>query len=340
MKKYILFTFLVIAPGLMAQVRKIQTEKNDTKGPEEFSVRAQSFYGKQGDIPDQTSWSKVIYRELDLTEATNASLYYPEYPVEGEKNLFRVLIELLAQNSIQAYEYLDGREIFTDRYVLNIKDLMDKFHIPYQEQGSKSGRGKSQFLVDENDIPCNEILSYYIKERWIFDQRGSTFFSQIEAICPVLHRSGDFGGETVRYPMFWIPYEKLRPYLTRHTIMSDGMNNTRRYTFDDYFVLRQYKGEIYKTLNVQNQSLMQQYPHPDSLKVARERIETGLERFEKALWVPAPDEVPQASGKEKKPESGESSVDKSVQPERVIRTTRRTNPRATDTPVRSVRKTR
>ena len=188
------------------------------------------------------------------------------------------------------------------------------------------------------------------------------FFSQIEAICPILHRTGDFGGDVTKYPMFWLPYESVRPYLSQHQIMSEGMNNTLRYTFDDFFTLRQYKGDIYKTLNLRNQSLMQQYPNADSLKMAREQIEKDLQSFEKALWVSAPVEAEAApkakaaknevivaiEGTELSQEQAVQKEEKSVRP-----ASTRSNPRAKSSssssksskssgsaPVRSVRRTR
>ncbi|MEG1587246.1 MAG: gliding motility protein GldN [Bacteroidales bacterium] len=358
-KTIISVALLLLASVAPAQVRRIQETKSQTQS-HDMSVRAKSFIESSKQEASNAQWSRVIYRELDLKKGSNASLYFPEEPMEGQTNLFRLVINLMAEGKLQGYEYLDGREIFTEKYELNVKDLFDKFHILYEE---KAGRGKTaaQYLVDESDIPCNEVLSYYIKEKWVFDQRGSMFFSTIEAICPILHRPGDFGGEVTRYPMFWLPYEKVRPYLTQHQVMSEGLNNTPRYTFDDFFVMRQYDGTIYKTLNLRNQSLMQMYPNPDSLKIAQDKIERDLEAFRESLWVPTPEELAAKAAKEtdvKDPKeakavavSGEETV-----VEKPVRSSVRSNPRAksksessstrsssrseNSAPVRSVRRTR
>lgn len=287
-KKIVTLLLLCVTPIVSAQVKKVQNDKNNDRQNSDMSVRARSFYESTAMNAGNAPWSRVIYRELDLHNGPNASLYFPEEPMEGQTNLFRLMVNLMADNKLKAYEYLDGREIFNEKYELNVKDMLDKFHIIYEEKPSRSSK-LAVYEIDESDIPCNEVLSYYIKERWVFDQQGSMFFSQIEAICPILHRTGDFGGDVTKYPMFWLPYETLRPYLTQHQVMSEGMNNTLRYTFDDFFALRKYKGDIYKTLNLRNQSLMQQYPNPDSLKIAREKIEKDLEHFENSLWVSAPD---------------------------------------------------
>ncbi len=85
--------------------------------------------------------------------------------------------------------------------------------------------------------------------------------------------------------MFWLNYEDLRPLLREHLIMSDGMNNTPRFTMEEFFTLEQYKGDIYKVQNTRGLSLMQQYPDPDTLKMMRAKIEAELRGFGDSIWV-------------------------------------------------------
>ena len=296
MKKIIPVFLLLLAPALSAQVQRRSTANTQGNARSEsavstMSVRARSFYEATGQSAiEESQWSKVIYRELDLMKGANASLFFPEEPMEGQPNLFRLMVNLLADNQITAYEYLDGREIFNQKYELNVKDMFDKFHFVYEEKPGRAGKQNQQFILDENDVPSGEVLSYYIKERWYFDQRTSQFTHTIDAICPILHRTGDFGGEA-KYPMFWLKYDDIRPYLSQFLIMSEGINNTLRYTFEDFFVLRQYEGDIYKTMNLQNKSLMQIHQDPESLKMAQEQIESELKQFEESLWVPTPQQV-------------------------------------------------
>jgi hypothetical protein len=51
-----------------------------------------------------------------------------------------------------------------------------------------------------------------------------------------------------------------------------------------------YDGEIYKTQNLRNLSMMQMYPDEDDLKAARDSIDRRLRSFGKDLWVPDRDE--------------------------------------------------
>lgn len=137
-----------------------------------ISVRAKSLYEKEAISPADIPWMRVIYRSLDLKEEKNMPLYYPEEPTENQENLFRLIMRLLTENKIVAYEYLDGREVFTDQYKMNLKDLLDKFHILYEEKEGRTSKS-TRYIVNESDVPSNEVLSYYIREKWIFDQRNS-----------------------------------------------------------------------------------------------------------------------------------------------------------------------
>jgi len=252
------------------------------------SVRLQAFNEYQRRDESVKPWQHVVYRKLDLTIERNASLYYPTEPQDGLTSLFRVILDGLCSGSLRGYEYLDGREIFEPKYEAKVSDILDKFQIMYQQKPAVGQNGRPTYVVEEMDVPSNEVLAYYIKERWEFNQKTSTYGPRILALCPVLYRSGDFGGEDVPYPMFWVNYEDLRPLIRTQLIMSDGMNNAPRFTMEEFFTLQQYQGEIYKVQNVRGLSLAQQYPDADSLKLAQAKIEAQLRGFGDSIWVHEP----------------------------------------------------
>lgn len=258
----------------------------------------------------ERQWMRVIYRQLDLTKPQNAPLYFPEESnAEGDENLFRIIMRLLAANQLPAYEYLDGREIFNDQYRIKVRDMLDRFHILYTDARGSSEKNP-KFNIEEADVPSNEVLTYYILERWEFDTRSNKTKTTVEAICPVLHRSGDFGGEAVKYPMFWVRMDDIKPYLLEQQIFIDDDNNLARYTYDDFFAMNMYGGEIYKTRNLQNKSMMQMFPDPDDLKRAQDSIQNRLESYDKKLWVPSREEVIAAREAREAKERGDSiSID-------------------------------
>ena len=132
--------------------------------------------------------------------------------------------------------------------------------------------------------------------------------TRVEAICPVLHRSGDFGGEAIKYPMFWVKLDALRPYLSQQYIFVDDDNNLPKYTLDDFFAMNMYEGNIYKTRNLRNQSMMQMYPDPDDMKKAQDSIQNRLETFDDKLWVPSREEVIAAREAREAAAAGDSIV--------------------------------
>lgn len=305
MKAYIRLAFaaamLSVCTGVFAQtegtgvVRKRDAASRNAAKQQDGTVvtdRMKAFYSDDNSsISDaDRQWMRVIYRSIDLDKDQNAPLYFPEEPVDGQENLFRIILKLLAENRVPAYEYLDGREVFTDKYRIKTRDVLDRFHIPYTDAKGSTEKNP-RFDIDENDVPTNEVLSYYVVECWEFDTRHNRLRPMVEAICPVLHRSGDFGGEALKYPMFWIKFSDIRPFLAAQTIFVDDDNNLPTCTYDDFFTLNMYDGEIYKTRNLKNRSMVQMYGDPDDLKRAQDSIQNRLDTFEKKLWVPSREEV-------------------------------------------------
>ncbi len=270
--------------------RRAGGRERDAAATPGVTDRMQQFYRQNEQSDADRLWMRVIYRALELDNPKNAALYYPEEVIDGQENLFRIIMRLLADNQIAAYEYLDGKEIFTDKYKLKVRDMLDRFHVLYTDaKGSTEKNPK--FTIEESDVPANEVLSYYILERWEFDARSNKTKRRVEAICPVLHRSDDFGADAVRYPMFWVKLDALRPYLSQQYIFIDDDNNLPKYTYDDFFTLTMYDGDIYKTRNLTNKSMVQMFPDPDDRKRAQDSIQNRLDTFDKNIWVPSREEV-------------------------------------------------
>ncbi len=227
---------------------------------------------------------RQIYRQLDLTQPENSPLYFPEDVIDGQENLFRIILRLVVDGKIPAYEYLDGREMFTDQYKVNVADMLQRFDI-YAQEAKGSTEKNPRFVIEEADVPTTQVLNYYIIEKWEFDRRSNRMKTRVEALCPVLNRSGDFGGEA-KYPMFWVKFDALRPYLAQQYVFLSDDNNLAQHSIDDYFNLTMYKGDIYKTRNLRNLSMAQMFPDEDDRKRAQDSIDNRLRNYGKNLWVP------------------------------------------------------
>lgn len=274
------------AGGVRKRGEEDRRKKAEASGPV-ISDRMQSFFENKEPHDADLAYVRQIYRSLDLSKEKNTPLYFPEDVIDGQENLFRIIMRLVVEGKIPAYEYLDGREIFSDQYKIKVGDMLDRFEIYYTQTG---GNGKNpRYEIAEADVPTNQVLNYYIIEKWEFDRRSNRMKTRVEAICPVLNKYGDFG-ETNRYPMFWVKFNALRPWLAQEYIFLSDDNNLPQYSLDDFFNMGMYDGEIYKTQNLRNLSMMQMYPDEDDLKAARDSIDRRLRSFGKDLWVPDRDE--------------------------------------------------
>ena len=265
-------------------------DKKEAETAPGVSQRMQSFYQDNGGSDADLQWMRVIYRSLDLEDPQNASLYFPEEPAEDEESLIRMIMRLVTSGKIPAYEFLDGREDFSEKNRINIPEVLDRFSIPYT-QAKGSTEKNPRYEIAPQDIPAYDVKAYYIIERWEFDTRSNKVDVKVDAICPVIVSAGDFGMESLRYPMFWVKLDPLRPYLAQQDIFVDDDNNLTRFTYDDFFAMNLYKGEIYKTRNLANKSMVQLYPDPDDLKRAQDSIQNRLDTYDKYLWVPTREEL-------------------------------------------------
>lgn len=292
--KLIFAMLLVSTLSTAASAQVVKKTDADRKAKEEkgtaITGRQQSFYEVKEASDADLQWMKVIYRKLDLTKGKNSALYYPEEPNADGQSLFFIIMRLLADNKITAYEYLDGREMFTDDYKIKVAEMLDRFHIMYSPAKGSTDKNP-KFSIEDADIPGNEILSYYIIERWEFDTRSNQMKTRVDALCPVLHRMDEFGGEAIPYPMFWVKLNDIRPFMAQQYVFTDDDNNLPRHSLDDFFKLNLYTGEIYKTKNMRNQSLRQQFPEDKDYKHAQDSIEQRLKAFNKELWVPSREEL-------------------------------------------------
>lgn len=259
--------------------RDRDTEKNS--GLPELTVRAQNLNEQLTRDIGNARWMRIIYRELNMLNEKNAPLYYPVTPVNGMMNLFTTIFQLAAEDKLLLYRYVDGYESFDEDHLLNFKeDVLDRFEVFYE---TVSGRnGEQRYIINESDIPSSEVKAYYIKEAWFFDQNNSLYDVKILAICPIITRIMDFGDQTT--PMFWLPYESVRPYVSSNYIMTSNLNNARTFTIDDYFRRRMFEGDIIKTENLLNLPLQAYIESPDSMKVEQQRIEKQLADFRDSLW--------------------------------------------------------
>ena len=284
MKKLLLLTMIMMMAGSalgQPQRSRVQpAEQKQKQNPSSaMSMRAQLTFPTAVEMPEEVVWRRDIYRELDLTEDANAGLYFPVEPQGRQLNLFTYIFKLAQNGYVPVYEYpTDGSDNFSDESKVEMKTILDNYHIFYEEQNGK-------LKVDNSDIPSAEVKKYYLKESAYYDQANSSFHIKVLALCPVMLREDDFGGESTQYPLFWVKYADLEPFLNRQTVMASSLNNAATMSMADYFTLNSYKGKIYKTNNAQGKTLLQLCNgDADKLSAEQKRIEAELAAFHKTIF--------------------------------------------------------
>ncbi|MGM9700797.1 MAG: gliding motility protein GldN [Prevotella sp.] len=279
MKKIITLLFTAcVAQWMFAQPAKRQAEQSAAKQTSTLSTRAQLSFPAQAPMAEDVVWRRDIYRQLDLTQDANACLYYPVEAVGSQVNLFTYIFKLMMTGNVKAYEYrLDGNEVFTDDAQVKLKAFLDNYHIFYE-------RTDKGIYIDNSDIPSREVTAYYLKESVYFDRQSATFHTKVLALCPIMKREDDFGDGATAYPLFWVKYEDLAPFLVKQTIMTSNLNNAAVMSMDDYFAKNLYRGKIYKTNNLLGKTLAQYCPTDSALAKEQRRIEQELAAFEQSLW--------------------------------------------------------
>ena len=224
--KKILFLFLLLGmvQGIWAQPearRQAAAQKKAAQqNGETPTLRAQISFPTALLMDEDVVWRRDIYRELDLNNEANAALYYPVEPKGNQMNLFTTIFRLMMTGKITVFQYrMDGNESFAAADRVDPKSFLDNYHIYYEKQAN--GRIK----LDNSDIPSREVKSYYIKESSFFDQRSATFHTKVLALCPIMTREDDFGDGGTKFPLFWVKYDDLAPYLTRQQVMTSNLNN-------------------------------------------------------------------------------------------------------------------
>lgn len=268
-------------PKARQQQQQAATQKSNRNN---MTTRAQISFPTQQAMDEDVVWRRDVYREIDLDNDANAALYYPTEPLGSQMSLFTLIFKLVMagpnHGGIAAYSYdvNSGNEHFDESLRVKPLKFLDDYHIFYE----RSDRGVH---IDDSDIPSAEVKAYFVKESSYYDQNTSSFHTKVQALCPVMYREDDFGDGVTKYPLFWIRYSDIAPFLAKQFIMTSNLNNAATMSVDDYFTMNVYKGKIYKTNNMLGKTLAQVVGN-DSARLSQEqlRIDKEIAVFEQNIW--------------------------------------------------------
>ena len=248
-----------------------------TSGPKE-DLKPIEFLNPRA---DDIFWQRVVYRMIDLRERINAPLYFPEESGDNRQSLFTLIFRLMQEGKIVGFDYNAEREIFSDEKRVEFSDVLQKLDVYHQTEEDPL-TNETIYIIDESDIPNRQALLYYLKEVWFFDKHSSIFNVKTLAICPVVSVESEIGTE--RRPLFWVPFDMLRPHLSQTEVLLNDANNGMRISFDDMFIKRRYGSYVYKTSNVQNRLFLEYCYSAEEVQKEQELLKTTLINFEQDLW--------------------------------------------------------
>ena len=274
-------TLSVVAQPTARRQEQQKKQQQQKSNADNMTTRAQISFPVAQAMSEDVVWRRDIYRDIDLTEKANGGLYYPKEAIGSQVNLFVYIFQLVLSGKVPAYEYspVSDSESFEPKARVKGKTILDNYHIYYEVND------EGRMRIDPSDYPSAEVKSYYLKESAYYDQANAEFHRKVIALCPVLNREDDFGDGTSKYPLFWVKYDDLAPFLGKFVVKTSDMNDAATMSADDFFTKNMYKGKIYKTNNLLGQTLAQVANGNDSImKAEQQKIEDELMAFEKTVW--------------------------------------------------------
>lgn len=227
---------------------------------------------REGDV----TWSKRIWRDLDMREKQNQSLYYPIEPTTCRTSLFQSLTKQILNNNIKAFadeEFLIPYELSAIHNKLIKIDTIDQ--IIYNELGDPITVRLP--VIDSTSIYAR-ILKFRLKEDWFFDKQKSSLEVRIIGIAAY-----EYIEEKEAYKeLFWVYFPACRPYFAVNDVYN-FKNDAERSSLEDIFWKRQFSSTIVKENNVHDRYIIEYEKGIDAL-VEADKIKLDVFKWEHDLW--------------------------------------------------------
>lgn len=292
-----------------AQAQHIPTQFLDEYGSarittEEFSSAHDTVVMINHRI-DDVIWARYVYRIIDMRFKQNFQLYFPVLSDDPDyRNLFKVITDAV----------IDGMPIFEKQTGTIKPDFKQepaaKKVIPGMFlQGNPLDGDPDLDISTSNDMvvhydsiedefsfnfyPYESLVrnqvKYLTQEVVFFDKHTSRLHTKIIAIAPLYSErititdSTQVMGALNESIMFWVPFDRLRPYLAMQYAIPNR-NETKRVTYDEFFQKRLYTSYIVGEGNMYNRWIPDYANTYEDIKKEQDRIATELLNFEQDLW--------------------------------------------------------
>ena len=223
-------------------------------------------------------WYKRIWREIDLREKVNHPLYYPISPIADRKSLFDVIKDAIKNGDLNAYDPID-----------------DEFTVRLTGSQAEAQMGDSLTIMIEDEfgdptipsttysaVGSEDIIKYWLKEDWFFDNERSIMDVRIMGILPLRIEQDENGNYKGLKPIYWIYFPEARYILANYDVFN-RQNDAERRTYDDIFWKRMFNSYILKKSNVYDRTNVD-YLRGIDLLLEADRIKEEIFNMEHDLW--------------------------------------------------------
>lgn len=227
-------------------------------------------------------WLKRVWREIDLRQKMNHTLYYPTKPTQGRKSMFSVIEQALDEGSLTAYSVgaLGDDDMFTVELTkLEVLGLLNDTLTQYIEDPDT---GEMMEVTTVTKTKSTDIKRYALKEEWFFDNQRSVLDVRIIGIAPIKEEYNEYGEFKGNKKLFWIYYPQAR-YVFRNADVYARTNDAERRTIEDIIWKRQFNSYITKETNVYDRTISEYKMGLDALLEA-EDIHDKMFFLEHDLW--------------------------------------------------------
>ena len=235
---------------------------------------------------EDAMYSTLVWKQIDAREKINRSFIYDAVNQNGDQRFMAVLMKILHQKYdtgtnkglpiLTAYSADEGDDdIFTTPITL---EKVDSFFVgardtTYQDHPSIQNRIVGT-IQSKGGIKSDNVVSFILKEQYVFDKKYSQIFRRIIGIAPVaivpqkaikqgnlkslLNPRLDSFLKAPPQPkvLFWVYYPELRPYLN-DKFSYNPRNQQQSISWSNLLDLGYFNATIIKTTldNPENKSL-------------------------------------------------------------------------------------
>lgn len=229
-------------------------------------------YNREADM----MWEKRVWREIDLREKINHTLYFPVDHQPCRISLFQLVTKHVLTGDIIAF----ADENFYSPISLSEmrKKLVQTVEIPqvyYDEKGN-------EYFDTIKSFDSTSIFTSIIKVRMLEDWYINSGRSGLE-VRPVGMAFYEYVEEKEAYKeLFWVYFPAVKPFLAKYGSFNPK-NIMDKSSFDDVFTRREFSSRIVKESNVYDRYVFDYAKGIDAL-LESDRIKNDMFKYEHDLW--------------------------------------------------------